>query len=329
MEYRRIGATDMSVSPLSFGASPLGGVFGEVDEREAARAVRCAIDHGINFFDVAPYYGDTRAESVLGRALRGIPRESYLVATKVGRYGLDEFDFSAARVKQSVDESLSRLGIGTIDLIQCHDVEFVDARVILAEALPALRELRREGKVRSIGISGLPLQALRRIVDAAPVDCVLSYCRHTLHDASLAAALPYFDERDVGVINASPLAMGLLTDEGPPTWHPAPEELRAAARRAAERCRRRGVSIAALALRYSVECAGIATTLVGIASAREVAENRSIVAQPLDVELVAEVRTAFGAWRDRIWPSGRPENRDPPPAGDGSVNGLETHSDSA
>src|SRR5262245_21433558 len=126
MKYRVLGKTGWNVSVLGFGTAPLGGAHGAIQEKDGVRAVRKALDLGINFIDVAPYYGRTMAESVLGKALAGVSREKYFLATKVGRYGPDEgdFDFAPARVVRSVDESLRRLRLAHIDLIQCQDIEF-------------------------------------------------------------------------------------------------------------------------------------------------------------------------------------------------------------
>src|ERR1041385_1323003 len=133
MKYRPCGPTGLQVSVLSYGASPLGSVFRPVDEAEGIRTVHTALDLGINFIDVSPYYGLTRAEEVLGRALATVPRDRYLLATKGGRYGESEFDFSAARVTASVEESLRRLGVEYVDLIQCHDIEFGDLDQVVNE----------------------------------------------------------------------------------------------------------------------------------------------------------------------------------------------------
>ena len=168
---------------------------------------------------MSPYYGLTRAETVLGRALARVARDRYFLATKVGRYGENEFDFSAARVTRSVEESLGRLGIDTIDLIQCHDIEFGDLNQVVEETLPALERLREAGKVRFIGITGYPLRIFREVLERPLVDTILSYCRYTLNDRSLEQMLPYLGARGIGVINASPLAMRLLTDRGAPEWH--------------------------------------------------------------------------------------------------------------
>ena len=186
MEYRRLGATDLTVSVLGYGASPLGGVFGDVDETNAVRSVRESLASGVNFFDVSPYYGVTRAETVLGRALTGVARDDYVLATKVGRYGDAEFDYSEKRVRASVDESLWRLGVDHVDLIQCHDIEFVPLRQVVEETIPALRTLVAEGKARYVGVTGYSLKALDHVSARAKVDTILTYCRYNLQDRSFA-----------------------------------------------------------------------------------------------------------------------------------------------
>ncbi|MEM7230655.1 MAG: aldo/keto reductase [Planctomycetota bacterium] len=312
MEYSRLGKTDLEVSRLGFGASSLGAVFRDIDEDDAQRTVHRAIDLGINFIDVAPYYGLTKAESALGRALRAIPRDRYYLATKVGRYGDEEFDFSAERVTQSVDESLERLGLEEIDLIQCHDIEFVNLDQIVDETLPALEELKRRGKVRFLGITGLPLKAFREVLKRSGDrwDTVLSYCRYSLNDTSLADLIPELKELDLGIISASPLSMGLLTRRGPPDWHPAPKPVIDACRRAAEYCDERGVDIAQLALQFSLGERDIASTLVGTASSANLERNCAWIEASPDPEILAAVQDILQPVRDLTWPSGLPENAD-------------------
>jgi L-galactose dehydrogenase len=308
MLYRSLGNTGLNVSILGYGASPLGGVFRPIDEAEGIRAVHTALDLGINFIDVSPYYGSTRAESVLGRALASVPRESYLLATKVGRYGADDFDFSAARVVRSVDESLARLGVEYVDVIQCHDIEFGSLEQIVSETLPALEGVRQQGKARFIGITGYPLKIFREVLEQARLDTILSYCHYSLNDILLSALLPYLTEKGVGVINASPLSMGLLTERGAPDWHPAPPELKAACARAAAHCRTRGADLAQLALRFSLAQPQIATTLVGTASPENLRRNAAAVGQLPDPHLLLEVWQILGPVLNTTWPSGRPEN---------------------
>jgi L-galactose dehydrogenase len=308
MEYRALGATGLTVSKLGFGASSLGGVFRNIDEADGIRAVRTALDLGINFIDVSPYYGLTRAEAVLGKALKGVSRDTYCLATKVGRYGADLFDFSPRRVTASVDESLERLGVGHIDLIQCHDIEFGSLDQVIEETIPALRRLRETGKVRFIGVTGLPLKIFRIVLGRTDVDTILTYCRYCLNDASLGSLLPCLKEKRIGVINASPLGMGLLTDRGTPEWHPAPRAIQAACRLAAAYCSVRGTDISRLAVQFSTSNPSIATTLVGTASPENIEKNIRWVEEPIDEELLAEVLHILEPVHNMTWPSGRPEN---------------------
>ena len=310
MKYRQLGRTGLQVSALSFGASSLGGVFRDIDEGEAIRAVHTALDEGINFIDVAPYYGQTRAETVLGKALRGISRQRYYLATKVGRYGAKEFDFSPGRALASVDESLVRLGIDHIDLIQIHDIEFGSLEIIIEETLPALRDLQRSGKVGHVGITGLPVGAFCRVARKAEVDTVLSYSRYCLNDTSLLGVLPELEERGVGVLTASPLSMGLLSHRGPPDWHPAPAELKEACARAAEHCSRRGADISKLAVQFSTAQERLASCIVGSADPENIRRSCRWIEEPLDEELLAEVRAIFEPVKNLCWYEGLPENSD-------------------
>ncbi|MFP6633659.1 MAG: aldo/keto reductase [Planctomycetota bacterium] len=310
MKYRQLGRTGLQVSALSFGASSLGGVFRDIDEAEGIRTVHVALEEGINLLDVAPYYGQTRAEAVLGKALRGIPRESYYLATKVGRYGAREFDFSSRRVTESVDESLGRLGTDHIDLIQVHDIEFGSLDIVIEETLPALRELQRSGKVGYVGITGLPVGIFSRVAQRAEVDTVLSYSRYCLNDTSLLGVLPELEARGIGILTASPLSMGLLSHRGPPAWHPAPAELKEACARATEHCSRRGADISKLALQFSTSQERLASCIVGSADPENIRRNCRWIEEPLDEELLAEVRKIFEPVKDLCWYEGLPENSD-------------------
>jgi len=308
VKYRTLGKTGLSVSVLSFGASSLGGVFRPIDEDEAIRTVHVALDLGVNFIDVSPYYGLTKAETVLGKALKNIPRDQYYLATKVGRYGDAEFDFSAKRVIASVDESLTRLGVDYIDLIQCHDIEFGALDQVVEETIPALRKVQEQGKVRFIGITGLPLKIFRYVLDRAEVDTILSYCRYAINDTSLADLIPFFQQKRVGLINASPLSMGLLTHRGAPAWHPAPNDIKESCARAAAYCREKGVDIAKLALQFALANAEIHTTLVGSANPDNIRKNIAWIEDPIDEALLAEVQDILKPVQNKTWLIGRPEN---------------------
>ena len=310
MQYRTLGRTPLSVSILGFGASPLGDVFGATNPSEGKRAVHLAIDEGINFFDVSPYYGLTLAEERLGQALEG-RRSEVILATKCGRYGEDSFDFSAPRVASSLEESLQRLRTDYVDLLQVHDVEFGNMEQIIQETIPAMRRLQAQGKARYIGITGYPLKPLMRIAEAVPIDSILSYCRYNLLiDDMDSVLMPVAEKHGIGVINASGLHMGILTERGAPDWHPASEEVREAGRRAAEFCRAHGVDLSELALRYCFEYPRVASTLVGMSKSENVRRNLHALATPGDPEILRQVRAILAPVFNTVWPSGRRENHD-------------------
>jgi L-galactose dehydrogenase len=310
MKYRVLGKTGWKVSVIGFGAAPPGATHGAFNEKDGIRAVHTAIDLGINFIDVAPYYGRTMAEEVLGRALTGISREKYYLATKVGRYGREEkdFDFSPQRVVRSVDESLRRLRVAHIDLIQCQDVEFASIPSLAEETIPALQKLKRQGKVRHVGITGLPLKVFRRVLDRVSVDTVHSYCHFCLTNTTLVQLFPLLARERAGIINAAPLGMGLLTEKGPPKWHPAPAKVRDVCARAVEHCRKRKASLPQLALQFATSHRDIATTLVGTSNARKIKESVKCIDRALDQSLLAEVQDILTPIRNETWPSGRKEN---------------------
>lgn len=288
MEYRKLGNTGLEVSVLGLGGSSLGGVYRRVEIDEAIRCVHMAIDLGINVIDVSPCDGGKKAEKMLGLALRHVGRSRYTLMTKVGRYGTNRFNYSARRVTRSVDQSLSRLGADVIDVIQCHDVEFAPIGQIVNETLPALELLRQKGKVRFIGITGLKFSAFRAVLECVEVDTVLSYCRHTLIDSSLKTQLDFLDEKRVGIMNAAPLSMGLLTHRDPSPRHPVPAARAAYA--AADQCRAKGADLAHLAIRFAVSNPRIHTTLVGTASPANIERHVRWIEQPPDPELVDQVR---------------------------------------
>ncbi|HEX9116238.1 MAG TPA: aldo/keto reductase [Anaerolineae bacterium] len=314
MLYRTLGRTGLEVSVLGYGASPLGNEFSTIDPAEGRRAVRQAIDLGINYFDVSPYYGRTLAETRLGEALEG-RRTEVILATKAGRYGVnlpDGFDFSAERITRSVEESLRRLRTDYFDVFQVHDIEFGDRNQIIEETLPAMFRLREQGKVRFVGITAYPLQILAQVAARLPVDTILSYCRYDLLDTGLETTLlPLAKERGIGLINGSPLHMGALTDKGVPAWHPAPRRVLAACQEAAAFCRARGADIADLALQFALAEPAVATTLVGMSKVTHVERNVRLVGTTADPELLAGVKDILRPVMNAVWLEGRLENNDP------------------
>jgi L-galactose dehydrogenase len=309
VEYRVLGKTGLKVSALGFGASSLGGgVFRPVEESEAIRAVHTALDLGINIIDVSPFYGYTRAETVLGKALKGIPRDRYYLATKVGRYGDEEFDFSAKRVTASIDESLARMGVDYVDIIQSHDNEYGDLDEVVNETIPALRKLQQAGKARFVGVTGYPLKIFSYILARVDVDTILSYNHYSINDTTLTGLLPFLESKDAGIISASPVSQGLLTNQGTPVWHPAPEAVKTLCAQAAAYCREQGSDISKLAMQFALANPRIATTLVGTASPINIAKNARWIEEAIDQPLLAKVQEILRPIQDQTWIVGKPEN---------------------
>ena len=307
MEYRELGKTGMKVSALAFGASSLGGVFHGLKENEGIEAVNTAVDAGINLIDVSPYYGYYKAETVLGKALKDIDRSRYYLSTKVGRYGEDGhnmWDYSARRVTDSVYESMERLHVDYIDIINVHDIEFADLNQVIDETLPALVALKEEGVVKHVGITDLQLENLKWVIERVPertVETVLNFCHYCLCDDKLVDFLDFFEAHGVGVINASPLSMGLLTQRGVPDWHPAPKALITACSKAAEYCGTQNYPIEELAMQFSVSNPRIAATLFSTTHSQNVLANIASIEKPVKWELVGKVKEIIGDQQRVSW----------------------------
>lgn len=300
MKYNPLGKTGMTVSELSFGASSLGGVFRSIKESEAIDSVFTAIDCGINFIDVSPYYGHYKAETVLGKALKEIPRDKYFLSTKVGRYGKDgvnTFDYSGTRAKESVFESMERLNVSHIDLINVHDIEFADLEQVAYETVPALLEMKEKGLVSHIGITDLQPENLKWVVEHVEpgiLESILCFCHYSLNDTLLTEYFDFFESKGLGIINASALSMGLLSTRGIPDWHPAPKALVDACAAAVRYCNSKGYPAEKLAMQFAVSSPHIATTLFSSANPVNVRKNVEYVESPMDEDLVREVQAIIG-----------------------------------
>jgi aryl-alcohol dehydrogenase-like predicted oxidoreductase len=262
MQTRPLGQTGLQLPILGFGASSLGQEFRSVTLDEALRSVRVALDCGLSFIDTSPFYGRGMSEVLLGIALKGVPRDSYTLCTKLGRYDLQHFDFSAKRVAESVDVSLHRLGTDHLDIVLCHDVEFVPMQQIIGEQ--------------------------------TAVDCALSYNQYTLQNTRFAdETVPYLKAKGVGVLNAGPFSARLLTNAPLPAWLKEPESVKAAARAAAALCAQRGSDIAKLALQFSCANPDITSTIAGSANPENIRKWAQWLAEPIDTQLLAEVQAIF------------------------------------
>lgn len=294
MQTRQLGKTDLHLPVLSFGASSLGQEFRSVQLDEALQSVKVALQCGLNFIDTSPFYGRGMSEVLLGIALRGVPRDSYTLCTKLGRYDVGHFDFSAKRVAESVDVSLHRLGTDHFDIMLCHDIEFVPMQQIVDETLPALRKIQQAGKVRYIGFSGYPQKIFPFICDQTNVDCVLSYNQYTLQNSRFVdESVPYLKAKGVGIMNAGPFSARLLTNAPLPWWLKEPESVKAAARAAAALCAEQGVDIAKLAVQFSCAHPDITTTVAGSANPVNIRNWATWLAEPIDQQLLRDVLAIF------------------------------------
>lgn len=302
MEYRQLGNTDMRVSSLSFGASALGSVFGKVDNQEGIRTVHAAIDNGINYIDVSPFYGDTKAETVLGEALKSIDRDKYFLATKSGRFAKGHFDFSPKALEKSLYESLNRLGVDYLDVLQLHDIEYQNRQhleMVVKESIPFLQEMKSKGLIRYCGITSYPIEVFDWINQRAAVDTMLCHSHYMLSDTSMLDLVPMVKDKGVGLIAASPLGMGLLTERGVADWHPATANDKETVQKAAKFCKDNGTSIEKLALQFGCANPDIPTNLVSTSKSTRIVDNINILEENMDLEIVSAVQNILNPLKDK------------------------------
>ena len=308
MERRKLGNTDLELPVISYGASSLGQEFRRVTIDEALQSCRVALELGMNFIDTSPFYGRGMSEVLLGQVLRDRPREEFILGTKLGRYDLQHFDFSAKRVAESIDVSLHRMGVDHLDIILCHDIEFVDMQQIVDETIPAIQKIRDAGKVRYIGFSGYPMKIFPFIIDQIDVDVVLSYNHYHLQNTKFAAHFDTLKAKGVGIMNAGPFCARLLTNASLPEWHKEPEAVRVACKQAADHCSSQGVDIAQLAVQFCVANEDITTTIAGSANPDNVRNWAKWAGTPMNEQLLAEVLEILGPIKDIGHVEGLPEN---------------------
>jgi len=311
METRILGKSGIALPVLSFGASSLGAEFRNVDVNEALQSVHTALELGMNFIDTSPFYGRGMSEVLLGIALKQHKRQDYLLGTKLGRYSLEHFDFSAKRVEESVHVSLHRLGTDYLDVLLLHDVEFVKLPQIWEETIPAVIELKKRGLVRAIGFSCYPMKTFNTVLDHVEddIDCVLSYNQYTLQNTRFADELvTRLKPKGIGAINAGPFSARLLTNAELPVWLKEPEDVKAAARAAAKLCADQGIDIAQLALQYSCANPDITSTVAGSANPNNIAKWAKWLEQPIDQALLDQVLALFAPVKNLGHNEGLAEN---------------------
>ena len=312
METRKLGNTELETTVLGFGASSMGAEFREVNLNEALQSVRTALDRGMNLVDTSPYYGRGQSEVLLGYALDGIPRDSYYLCSKLGRYAPAHFDFSARRVVESVDISLERLRTDHLDIMLCHDPEFVELNQLVEETIPALRKVQQQGKVRYIGVSGYPMKMFREILGQVDVDLILSYNHYTLQNAMLADEVDWLQAKGVGIMNAAPFSARLLTNAPLPIWHKATPEVREICQAAADVCTKAGSDLAKLALQFSIQNPAFATCITGSANPDRVGQWCDWIEEPIDEALLEKVLQILQPIHNWFYIEGLPHNNDTP-----------------
>ncbi|KAI8083975.1 NADP-dependent oxidoreductase domain-containing protein [Gilbertella persicaria] len=326
---KSVSQDKLDISEVSFGAGAISGNYDTFSQTDVVEACKEALSSGINLFDTSPYYG--KSEFILGDALHEIkdefPREHYYISTKVGRYGYTtkECDYSAKRTYESVAESMRRLHTDYLDIVYCHDVEFVPFEHVIGPnyALEALFDLKAQGKIKYVGCSAYPLDILLKVAEhqhakGQPLDIVLSYSHYTLQNTSFADYAPKF--RAAGVrylINASPLCMALLRDDKTPDWHPAHSGIREAADKAAAIARQNGLSISDLASRFSFQGRDqfqLDSTLIGLARKSEVQDAVRVWKDskrdntPVEDKVLEQIHALFKPHKNYSWQS--PSNKE-------------------
>lgn len=310
MQYRTLGKTGLNISVLGFGVSPVGNVFEAVEESEAINALHYGIDNGINYFDVAPFYGDTLAETRLGKALRG-RRQDVILATKCCRY-IDHFDFSYNRVIKGIDESLQRLQTDYVDVFQLHDIEFGSKEQVLNEAVPAILKVKESGKARFVGITGLPVRYLAHIIRQVEMDTVLSWAHYNLLEDEINDELvPLSIEKGFGLMNAAPFLQRILTNVSLPAWHRSPQSLKDIQPVLIALCNKYGLQLNDVALAYAISHPRIATTIAGMCETHIVKKNIDATSLTIPVELLDEIALAVEPVKNQMWFEGRVENNIP------------------
>jgi aryl-alcohol dehydrogenase-like predicted oxidoreductase len=300
-DRRQLGRTGLSVSPVCIGTSPLASMselYGyEVPQARAEATIRAVLASHFNFIDTSNNYGGGAAESRIGRALAaaGGPPPGLVLATKVDADPVSG-DFSGERVKRSVAESLSRLGLDRVRLMYLHDPEY---HLTFAEAMApggpvaALTELREQGVLEHLGVAGGPVRLMRDFIATGQFDAVLSHNRFTLVDRSAGPLLDEAAARGVAFVNGAPYGGGILA-KGPDVqpkyaYRPASESLVAAVRAMRRACLARGVSLTAAALQFSLRDPRVTATVVGVSAPERIAEITALMAEPIPDELWPEL----------------------------------------
>ncbi|MTV36978.1 aldo/keto reductase [Duganella radicis] len=313
-ELRPLPRRALSLSSLGLGCAQLGGLYQAVSEAEALAIVDTAWELGIRYFDTAPYYGYTLSEHRLGAALRGRPRDSYTISTKVGRLMLPDpgvrpgdsgwarplpfrphFDYSYDGIKRSHEDSLQRLGMDRVDILYVHDIGRVThgarhahywEQLVQGGGFRALTQLRDEGSVGAIGLGVNEWEVVAEAIDVCDLDCALLAGRYTLlEQASLAPLLDVCAERGIGIVIGGPFNSGILAGNRKFNYEEAPAEIVARVDAIAAVCAAAGAPIQAAALQFPMAHPAVVSCIPGAQSPAQLRQNAAWFAQPLPAAL--------------------------------------------
>jgi D-threo-aldose 1-dehydrogenase len=319
-----LGRTGLELTRLGFGGASIGGIFRWVEDDDAIATLRHAWSLGVRYFDTAPLYGYGASERRFGRALADLPRDGFVLSTKVGRLVRDAaaippgtdidrqlldgredayyvvrdavrmvFDYSADGVRRSLEESLERLGLDRIDIALIHDPDD-HWREAIEGAWPALERLRAEGVIRAVGAGMNQSAMLTRFVRETSIDVVLVAGRYTLLDqGALNDLLPACLERGVGVLVGGVMNSGVLADPRPGAtfnYGPAAPEIIDRARRIGQVCDRHGVPLRAAAMQFPMAHPAVVSLVAGVRSAAHLDEYPALLGYPIPADLWSELR---------------------------------------
>lgn len=290
---RRLGRAGFDVPAIGLGGVGIGGAYGDVPEDDAIATVHYALEQGIDFFDTSPLYNDS--ERRLGLALRGVPRDRYHLSTKTGTHPERRGDYSWEATLWSIENSLRLLQTDRLDVALVHDPDSMAPVLAPRGALETLERLKAQGVVGSIGLGVRQHDFLQAAIETGRFDVILTYNDyHPLRTTASDHLLPLAAEQNVGVLNGSPLAHGLLVGADPDTlgeWvrrHAGQRDVEAA-RRFYHWCRERGLSMPGVVLQFCVRQPLIACTLTGAKTRAELEQNLRGATDPLPESIWQEL----------------------------------------
>jgi len=295
VQTSRLGRTDLRVPTLGFGSAPIGDLYGSVPVAQAVETVQFALECGVNLIDTSPWYGAGLAETRVGFALRGMPREEYLISSKVGHLidGSGGFDFSRDGVLRSIEGSLERLGVDSLDIVHLHDPDDHE-RSALEFAFPALNELRSQGMIGAIGAGVNQWQILERFAHQADFDCFLLAGRYTLLEQDSLCLLDLCAEKNIAVLLGGVFNSGILATGARPgakyNYEAAPGEILERVRRLEVIASSHHVSLKAVALQFALAHKAVVSLVVGAAQPHETEENLTALRETIPVQLWTDLR---------------------------------------